>query len=337
MTALKKYQRLECIGLWRSDLSAQRREVILSFGKATLVLTDSQNRVLSHWSLAAVEVQKGKMGEATLRPGAEAEETIEIKDKIMLEALLKVRKEINQTGAHPGKLRLIIAIVTLIAISSVTIFLGPPALVSYASKVLPTAKRLQLGQAIRQHIGQLAGPYCENPEGTIAVQKLAKRLNSKNLKQILVLPGYREKAIVIPGGIVILFKNMIKTTSNPEVTAGYILSALADYENEEPIQLHLSKVGFPISLSLIISNELSETQIDKLAKNALALSPHPASNSSILNKFRTTQVSSTPFARILSNKNSEYLINNDPYPENSPNLVLPDGAWLGLQAICLKM
>ena len=63
MTALKKYQRLECTGLWRSDLSAQRREVILSFGKATLVLTDSQNRVLSHWSLIAVEVQKGKMGE----------------------------------------------------------------------------------------------------------------------------------------------------------------------------------------------------------------------------------------------------------------------------------
>ena len=337
MTALKKYQRLECTGLWRSDLSAQRREVILSFGKATLVLTDSQNRVLSHWSLAAVEVQKGKMGEATLRPGAEAEETIEIKDKIMLEALLKVRKTINQTSPHPGKLRLIIAILTLVVISSVTIFLGPPAVISYASKVLPNAKRLQLGQALGQRIGQLAGPYCEKPEGTIAAQKLAKRLNSKNLKQILVLPGGRDKAIIIPGGIAILFENMIKTTSNPEVTAGYILSALADYENKEPIQLHLSKVSFPVSLSLIMSNELSETQIDKLAKNALALLPDPASNSLILNSFRTAQVSSTPFARILSNKNSAYLINNDPYPKNSPNLILPDGAWLGLQSICLKI
>ena len=337
MTALKKYQRLECIGLWRSDLSAQRREVILSFGKATLVLTDSQNRVLSHWSLAAVEVQKGKMGEATLRPGAEAEETVEIKDKVMLEALLKVRKEINQKGSYPGKLRLIIAILTLAVISSVTIFLGPPAVVSYASKVLPNAKRLQLGQALGQRIGQLAGPYCKNPEGTIAAQKLAKRLDSKNLKQILVLPGYRSKAIIIPGGMVVLFENMIKTTSNPEVTAGYILSALADYENEEPIQLHLSKVGFPISLSLIMSNELSETQIDKLAENALDLSPHPASNSSIVNSFRNAQVSTTPFAQLLSEKNSEYLINNDPYPESSPNLILPDGAWLGLQSICLKM
>ena len=102
MTALKKYQRLECIGLWRSDLSAQRREVILSFGKATLVLTDSQNRVLSHWSLAAVEVQKGKMGEATLRPGAEAEETIEIKDKIMLEVDFiskSVKEKLDKTGS----------------------------------------------------------------------------------------------------------------------------------------------------------------------------------------------------------------------------------------------
>ena len=337
MTALKKYQRLECTGLWRSDLSAQRREVILSFGKATLVLTDSQNRVLSHWSLIAVEVQKGKMGEATLRPGAEAEETIEINDKLMLEALLKVKKEFNQTGPHPGKLRLIIAILTLVAISSVTIFLGPPAVISYASKVLPNTKKLQLGQELGQRIGQLAGPYCENPEGTVAAQKLVKRLNSKNLKQILVLPGYHNKAIIIPGGIAILSENMIKTASNPEVTAGYILSALADYENEEPIQLHLSKVGFPISLSLIMSNELSETQIDKLAKNALALSPHPASNSTVLNSFRSALVSSAPFARISSDKNSDYLIKNDPYPENSPNIILPDGAWLGFQSICLKM
>ena len=337
MTALKKYDRLECTGLWRSHLTAQKREVVLSFGKATLVLTDTQNRALSHWSLAAVEVQKGKMGQATLRPGLDAEESIEITDKVMLEALLKVKKEISQTRPHPGKLRLIIGIVILATISLGTIFFGPQAFVSYASKVLPDAKLLQLTEALGERIGQLAGPYCKNPEGNIAAQKLTKRLKSKNLRQISVLPGRRDKAIVIPGGMVILFENMINTTNNPEVTAGYILSALADYEYEEPVQLHLSKVGFPVSLGLIMSNQLSKPQIDKLAKNALALLPNPASNKTLLDSFRTAKVSSTPFARMLNNEASVYLISNDPFPKKSPNLILPDGAWLGIQSICQKV
>ena len=57
MTALKGYERLECTGLWRSGPAIQRREVVVSCGQATLILTDMQNRPLAHWSLAAVDVQ----------------------------------------------------------------------------------------------------------------------------------------------------------------------------------------------------------------------------------------------------------------------------------------
>ena len=136
MTALNKDERLECIGLWLSNPAAQRREVILSFGKATLVLTDTQNRALSHWSLAAVEIQKGKSGQATLRPGFDAEESIEIDDRTMLEALLKVKKEISQSAPHPGKLRLILAIALITILSILSLFLGPQAITSYAGKIL---------------------------------------------------------------------------------------------------------------------------------------------------------------------------------------------------------
>jgi hypothetical protein len=40
MTALKKYQKLESSGLWRDAADAQRREVVVAFGEASLILSD---------------------------------------------------------------------------------------------------------------------------------------------------------------------------------------------------------------------------------------------------------------------------------------------------------
>ena len=54
-TALTEYARLESGGLWKAGPDAQRREVVVSFGEATLVLSDTAGRPLTHWSLPAVE------------------------------------------------------------------------------------------------------------------------------------------------------------------------------------------------------------------------------------------------------------------------------------------
>ena len=55
MTALSKYDRLEATGLWRINPSEQRREVVVSIGDATLIISDINDTALTHWSLAAVE------------------------------------------------------------------------------------------------------------------------------------------------------------------------------------------------------------------------------------------------------------------------------------------
>ena len=58
MTALKKYARLEATALWRAGPDVQRREVIVSIGDATLVISDLKDQALTHWSLAAVDRAK---------------------------------------------------------------------------------------------------------------------------------------------------------------------------------------------------------------------------------------------------------------------------------------
>ena len=148
MTALKAYERLECTGLWRSGPAMQRREVVVSCGQATLILTDMQNRPLAHWSLAAVDVQTHKEDAATLRPAPGSEESLEISDKTMLDALLKVQKAIDRSRPHPGRVRFILALSSVVLLSFATLIWGPQAMTRYASNVLPEAKRIQLGQVL---------------------------------------------------------------------------------------------------------------------------------------------------------------------------------------------
>lgn len=52
MTALEQYQRLEAAGTWRETRKAGLRDVIVSFGDATLILSDPRSETpLAHWSL----------------------------------------------------------------------------------------------------------------------------------------------------------------------------------------------------------------------------------------------------------------------------------------------
>ena len=110
MTALTKYQRLECVGLWRLTASAQLREVVVNLRDTTLVLADPRNEMaLSHWSLPSVErVNPGEMP-ALFTPGrledGTPNETVEIDDGQMIAALETVRSTLIRRRAKPGRLR----------------------------------------------------------------------------------------------------------------------------------------------------------------------------------------------------------------------------------------
>ncbi|MEC7963138.1 MAG: hypothetical protein VX201_07695, partial [Pseudomonadota bacterium] len=77
-TALRKYQRLEATALWRPTPEEQRREVIVSIGDATLVITDMQDRALTHWSLPALQRANPGSWPALYHPDGDSGETLEL-------------------------------------------------------------------------------------------------------------------------------------------------------------------------------------------------------------------------------------------------------------------
>ncbi len=100
MTALDRYIRLEATGQWRERQDAPGREVLVSFGNATLIISDFDEAPLTHWALAAVtHVAEGPP--ALYAPGGDGTETLEISDPQMIEAIAEVARAARAAAPIP--------------------------------------------------------------------------------------------------------------------------------------------------------------------------------------------------------------------------------------------
>ena len=92
MTAIDKYTRLEALGQWRESPDQPPREVVVSFGNATLVLSDLDEKPLCHWAMAATSRLSIDGTKAIYTPDTEGFETLEIDDAEMVEAIAQVSR-----------------------------------------------------------------------------------------------------------------------------------------------------------------------------------------------------------------------------------------------------
>ena len=164
-TVLEKYQRLEAEGVWRPGPDAQRRDVIVSIGEATLTISDLHENVLTHWSLPAIERANPGTRPAVYSPGADAEETLEIADAEMIDALGKVFRAIRRGRARPGRLRGGLLLMVTLMILAVLFLWLPGAVGRYTASILPDAARAAMGRAVLADIPRVSGAPCEEPAG----------------------------------------------------------------------------------------------------------------------------------------------------------------------------
>ena len=174
MTALRKYQRLECGGLWRETPQDQRREVLVRFGDATLVLSDPKSgAAVSHWSLPAIErINKGQEP-PVFAPGADALESLELDDPEMIAALGTVRHAVQAAVAKPGRLRGVLLAGSAAAVVLAAVLWLPGALVSHTASVVPPAQRADIGQRALDDLVRVTGATCNNQLGLQALAALS--------------------------------------------------------------------------------------------------------------------------------------------------------------------
>ncbi|MCB2135725.1 MAG: hypothetical protein KDE08_07240, partial [Rhodobacteraceae bacterium] len=258
MTALQEYQRLECTGLWRESPDAQRREVIVSFGDATLVIADAKNaRALAHWSLPAVQRLNPGERPAIFAPGPEEGEDLEIEDEALIKAIGKVHTIIEARRPHPGRLRTLLLATVLICLFALGFFWMPTALIRHTAGALPPAKVRDIGLASLTDLSRLTGPPCTTPEGRAALDRMGERLLGGG-GRLFILPNALSGAVALPGGIVALGRDVIETGPTPDLAAGHVVAAALARDRTDPTLAALRFAGFRASVDLLTTGNLPD-------------------------------------------------------------------------------
>ncbi len=336
MTALKKYQRLESPGLWRDAPDAQRREVVVAFRDATLVLTDPRtDRPVTHWSLPAIVRLNPSALPALYAPAPDGDETLEIDDPDMIAALETVRGAVRRRTPRPGRLRgTLIGGLTLAILATGFVFL-PDALLRHTAAMLPFATRVALGEAALQDVIHLTGQPCSTPLGDRALQLLSERLFGTGGPKLLVLRDGVPGAVHLPGNIVLLSAKLLAAPL-PEAASGFALAENLRAAATDPVLPLLVHAGLPAAVRLLTTGTLPTGAITGYGQALLKATPAPLDAETLLAGFEKAAVSSTPYAYALdpSGESTLPLIEADPYRSGSPRALLNAADWDSLRDIC---
>ncbi|GFE65444.1 hypothetical protein [Litoreibacter roseus] len=345
MTALTQFERLETTGLWRESPEAQRRDVIVSFGKASLIIRDRTDTALTHWSLPAIERINPGQRPAMFEPGAESGETLELDDDTMITAIEKVRKTIARKKPRHGRVRLAILVSILSAIAALGVFWLPDALIRHTVSVVPDSTRLSIGNTLLDHLTRLTGETCRAGLGPAALSRLKARTLGDGLassgsgaqaRRLFVVPGGPQPTLSLPGQIIVLNQTLVEDYDTPAVAAGFILAATDPSTRVDPLRTLLDHAGLRATFGLLTTGHLDQAVLSDYAQVLLTQEAQDVDPESLLARFEAARIASSPYAyaKDITGEATLTLIEADPMRGQPAPRLLSDGDWISLQSIC---
>jgi hypothetical protein len=337
MTALDTYARLETSGLWRADPGAQRVAVGVSFGNATLVISDNAGRPLSHWSLpAVVRINPGALP-ALYAPDDAATETVEIEDDLMIAAIERIRAAVDRKVPRQGRVRQAVVAGVLACVAGLAVFWLPGALTRQAVTLVPEAKRSEIGARLLGHVQRETGATCRGAVGTLALGALGRRLfGDQTQMQIVVVPGELPQALDLPGGIIVLDRAMIEESTEPAVVAGHVLAVIAERTSPDALTPVIEQAGMIGTLRLLATGDVPGEVLEAYAARLVAAPPILPPVATAVAIFGRAGVPLTPWTDAVDPQGvaSGPLRAADPLAGRAGVPVLSDDDWISLQAIC---
>ncbi|MEP2641163.1 hypothetical protein [Roseobacter sp.] len=335
MTALKKYARLEASGLWRATPEDQRREVVVSVGDATLILSDMSDRAITHWSLAAIQRANPGKTPALYYPQGDPGETLELAgdEAQMIDAIEQLRRAVERRRPKPGRLRWLGMALSIATVVAVGLFWVPQALTRHTLSVVPQVKRAQIGDALLRRIERMSGAVCGDDAGLRALATFRARLGTD---QINILPGAIDTSLHLPGGHILLNRSLVEDFEEPDVAAGFAIVEQSLSRAQDPLQDLLQVSGTWASFQLLTTGNLQSDVLDRYAEHLLTKDRPVPPPDTLIAVFDVAGLRSTPYAyaRDITGETVLPLIEADPMRGKNPSALLSDADWLRLQGIC---
>ncbi|AUH34853.1 hypothetical protein [Paracoccus tegillarcae] len=338
MTALTEFERLESPGAWRAGPEARLQEVVVSFGDATLILTDPKSdRPLAHWSLPAVtRLNPGQMP-ALYAPSIDApDEQLEITEELMIDGIERVHRAIEARRAHPGRLRGGLMALAAVAMVAAGLLWLPQALIRHAARVAPPAQAAQVGDTVLAEIIRSTGAACQRDSGRSVLAHLSGKLLPTGAR-IVIVPADLQGARRLPGQLYVLGEDLLADGASADGLAGHLLAAALAPPAGAPIQQALDFAGTRATAQLLTSGKLPANSLQGYGEILLS-DPAPRPDDDVLlAEMAQKGVSSEAYARSLDPTGETVLglIEADPYGvQPPPSPVLTEPQWSALQLIC---
>lgn len=336
MTALDKYVRLESGGLWRPEPEAQRRDVVISFGDATLVISDGNGRPLAHWSLPALKRQNPGEVPAIYAPDDEASEIVEVADETMVEAIEEVCTALSRSRPKPGKLRHWVTGGVIAVILALAIFWLPGALMRQTLAVVPQPKRVEIGAKMLGYMQNETGPACRDQRASDAATRLAQRLfGAATLVQLIVVPDLSKGAIALPGDVIVLDYGLLRASDDPAAVAGYILASRTSATVLDPLEVVLQNAGLRATFQLLTTGDIPPDALEASALDAVTGPGESLSANVLRDAFAAHDVPQGPYLAVVDARTGTMPdLGEDPLIGTDLPIILTDSDWVSLQNIC---
>jgi hypothetical protein len=335
MTALTKYDRLEATGLWRATPDGQRREVIVSIGNATVVISDMNDQAIAHWSLAAIARTNPDETPAIYHPDGDDTETLELPENEheMVAAIESLRQLIAKTRPRPGRLRWVGVVLSITAVAALMVFWLPGAMRDNTLRMVPQVKREAIGVTLIDKMQRVTGLTCSDAAGLRALRRFGLRLETPKLA---VVPALGRPALHLPGEVIVLDRSVFEDWEEPDVAAGFVLEQLALQVERDPLAELLDVVGPWENFRLLTTGDISPDALEIYAEHLMKTPPRAPAVDNLLALFEAADVPATPYARArdITGETVLALIEGDPMQGVSTEPLILDSTWLRLQGLC---
>jgi len=281
MTVLSKYQRLECPGIWHPAADAQRQDVFVSLGKASLIVQDANDVALTHWSLPAVERLNPGARPALYRPGPDAEEMLEIDDDTMIEAIRTVGRSLVRARARPGRVRRTVLGLSALCLAGLGVWWLPDALTRHTAALMPAGLRGEIGQRLLRELEPYAGRPCTGRGGIAALSALNDRIFPQGGWSLVVLPDGPAASAHLPGRMILLRLDTIEAASDADALAEVILHEAARLRAHDPMLEMMTDAGLGATFDLLTRGVVSADTLRAYAERVLVAERQPLPDGAI--------------------------------------------------------
>lgn len=341
MTALEKYARLAGSGVWRAGPEAQRRDVVVTLGEASLVISDSRSgQALAHWSLTAIQRRNRGQMPAVFSPGTEADgEMLVLDEPLLIEALETIRAAMGPKPPSRWLSRAMIGAVAALVVAGAVVL--PDVLVERTAALVPPAARAQIG---RDALDALTLPpgvarICAGPEGRQALALLRDRVLGSDWRVIVVAGIAGFQSAHLPGQLVVLGDELVSRLDSGEALAGWILAEAQAAGQVDPLLDTLGHAGVRATATLLTTGALPEHALDGYVLLRLARAPAVPGAEALGQALDDLGISATAYVLSLAGSQpalAQSLADRPGSAARAAGRILTDGEWLTVQAICAQ-